>query len=132
MSKLMAIKDTYGDGVRAIFKDNTTAFLKAWKKETKEARKVARLQRKPESHMWRKELETTKGGNYLSVCPLHMCYSDFFAGCEKWAGKLICQFTEGPSEVPVLQFRRLQLFDYFFSWRIFSSVVRPASSTTVV
>ncbi|KAG0130299.1 mitochondrial small ribosomal subunit Rsm22-domain-containing protein [Tuber indicum] len=47
-SKWVAIMDPYGDGVRAIVKDRTTTFLKARKKQLKEAKKVARLQRKKE------------------------------------------------------------------------------------
>ncbi|KAG0634135.1 mitochondrial small ribosomal subunit Rsm22-domain-containing protein [Tuber brumale] len=46
MSKLIAIKDPHGDGVRAIVKDKRTTLLKAQKKKKKEAKKVARLQRK--------------------------------------------------------------------------------------
>ncbi|KAG0633517.1 hypothetical protein HOY80DRAFT_1104888 [Tuber brumale] len=49
-SKLIAIMDFHDDGAWTVVNDKTTAFLRARKKdETKEAKKVARLQRKLEA-----------------------------------------------------------------------------------
>ncbi|KAG0127183.1 hypothetical protein HOY82DRAFT_625562 [Tuber indicum] len=47
-SKLVAIMDPYGDGVRAIVKNKTCAFLKARKRRMNEAKKVTRLQKELE------------------------------------------------------------------------------------
>ncbi|KAG0138539.1 mitochondrial small ribosomal subunit Rsm22-domain-containing protein [Tuber indicum] len=55
-SKLVAIKDPHGDGVRAIFKDKTTAFLKAQKKKAREARRAAKLQKKLEARKMHDEM----------------------------------------------------------------------------
>ncbi|RPA89548.1 hypothetical protein L873DRAFT_1721283 [Choiromyces venosus 120613-1] len=49
LSKLIAIRDPYDGGVRAIVKDKTTAYLKSKKKQAKEDRKVERLERKQEA-----------------------------------------------------------------------------------
>ncbi|KAG0642774.1 hypothetical protein HOY80DRAFT_1102337 [Tuber brumale] len=48
-SKLVTIMDPHGDWARATFKDKTTAFPKAQKKETQVAKNVARFQTKLEA-----------------------------------------------------------------------------------
>ncbi|CUS14500.1 unnamed protein product, partial [Tuber aestivum] len=49
MSKLVAIKDPHGDGVRAIVKDKTPVYLKNRKRKMKELKKATRLERKREA-----------------------------------------------------------------------------------
>ncbi|KAG0640483.1 hypothetical protein HOY80DRAFT_958575 [Tuber brumale] len=56
MSKFVAIKDPHGDGVRTMVKDKTTTFLKAKKKQVKEAKRAAGLQRRRDAR------ESSRGG----------------------------------------------------------------------
>lgn len=58
-SKLITIMDPHGDRVRAIIKDKTTTFLKAWRKELT---KVARLQRKSEARERHAEMDSKQKG----------------------------------------------------------------------
>ncbi|KAG0633080.1 hypothetical protein HOY80DRAFT_993509 [Tuber brumale] len=56
MSKFVAIKGLYGDGVRTMVKDKTTTFLKEKKKQVKETKRAAGLQRKRDAR------ESSRGG----------------------------------------------------------------------
>ncbi|KAG0640716.1 hypothetical protein HOY80DRAFT_1008872 [Tuber brumale] len=55
MSTFVAIKDPHGDGVRTIIKNKTTTFLKAKKKQVKEAKEATGLQRKRDAREAHKE-----------------------------------------------------------------------------